>query len=172
MAGKVSQKKKTTKSPVKESKKTETVSQLRKKVLDLKDALRTTSRENKFLKESLTKIKAPKEKKGFFEKIKNSTTTQKLGGIAGLLGGGATVAFLANLAKNEIDRRNALQTQASSSQPDITMESMSPVTSMRDPLPSPKYQPTQPQPPSIFSRFGGQFAPRQQSNGGAGSIVL
>jgi hypothetical protein len=171
MAGKVSQKKKSTKSPVKDSKKTETVSQLKKKVLDLKDALRTTSRENKFLKESLTKIKAPKEKKGFFEKIKNSTTTQKLGGIAGLLGGGATVAFLAKLAKDEIDRRSALQAQVIS-QPDIVMESMSPATSMRDSLPSPRYQPKQPQQQSIFSRFGGQFAPKQQSNGGSGSIVL
>jgi hypothetical protein len=147
----------------KEIKKEETVSALKKKILDLKDDLQKSKRETKFLKESLLKIKAPSQKKGIFSSAKkafnNASTAQKLGALAtGVVGTGASLAFLANLAKQELDRRNSISPNPDS--PVITMESINSSPVLGTPPPSPKFQPsgsTQDK-PNLFSRIGNAFS--------------
>lgn len=143
----------------KEIKKEETVSALKKKILDLKDDLQKSKRETKFLKESLLKIKAPSQKKGIFSSAKkafnDASTAQK---IAALATGGASLAFLANLAKQELDRRNSISPNPDS--PVITMESINSSPVLGSPPPSPKFQPsgsTQDK-PNLFSRIGNAFS--------------
>jgi hypothetical protein len=129
-----------------------TVSGLKKKVLDLKDDLQKSSREIKFLKESLKNIKAPSSpKKGILEKtkeaLKNSSTKQK---IATVIGGTTTVAVIAklvSLAKDELNRRKVNQSIASQILPDteIIMENVSAP-------PSPKFQLSQKE--SMLDKIG------------------
>jgi|APGre2960657404_1045060.scaffolds.fasta_scaffold01223_9 hypothetical protein len=88
---------------------------LKKKILDLKDDLSKVKRENKFLKESIKNIKAPKSDSLFGKAkkaFKGASTGQKI--ISGLLGsaaGAGTIALLAGLAKAQLAKRNAEQNQ-------------------------------------------------------------
>lgn len=151
----------------KEIKKEETVSVLKKKILDLKDDLQKSKRETKFLKESLLKIKAPTQKKGIFSSAKkafnNASAAQKLGALAtGVVGTGASLAFLANLAKQELERRNlqSLAVSPNPGSPVLTMESINSTPILGTPPPSPKFQPsssTQDK-PNLFSRIGNAFS--------------